>query len=345
MNPQRLVKPAILWNRRSLVPFATPFPKANGHPLQVSARILMPNTYNALNFPKFQRFTKSSGQLDLKALSQAFNGSGNSVFVDQAGSYLFMNIESELPCQASSRTAVVFPDGALITWFMTRDEEVELGQRVVSLYHCLAGGKSREASAVNQFDALESLESIHVANETIDSATSFTEGDYIALTDDASCRSDDMLAVSMALAVAARVNVLEHSLDHHIESEHSSLLKLLNTMNNWKLSSISEAVFNSEKMVHNWRYYLNNVSHSSLPDCLWEYESLDKLYHSVSNSFDVNKRFNELQSSLTHYHEFLLTVGEYVRHRYSSRLERIIILIIAIEAALAFRHAVVDLSV
>ena len=332
MDPKRLLKPALAWTQRRLVPVSTPFPFAKEGLLQVSARVLFPKIYNAQQYQPFQRWTKVSPPLNLKQVVSLLETSGGTCFGDTNGSYLFVNF-TNLELGSYESTAVVFSDGALVTWYMPKSVEDTLAVKLTEL-----------GSASNCLGSCEA-EVLPVFAEPVETGC-VLGGDIIGLTLNDSARSDEMLTVSMALASSVRMNALENSLAGYIEDGHSDLLKLLKTINNWKLSNISESVFLSEKGVHNWRYYLSNTTGGTthVPEILWEYESLDKLFHAVSNNcFDVNKRFVELQNRLTHYHEFLLTVGEYIRHRYSSRLEKIIILIIAIEAILAFRHAVVDL--
>lgn len=351
MNPQRIAKSLQNLKQKSLVPFTTPVIQGTKDHQKVSARLLVASNYNI----KSSQFMSSNRlwrgpftNLDLKQLQNCIDSPSVQSHCDPLGSYLYVNFSDSR--EAYRDTAVIFPDGAFVTWFMDRDREAQLAKSILSLHEQgenIVSRKPRrsEASSVDKFLSSELAESILVTEARVESNKSqlINGGDSIVLTLSESDRSNDILAISMALASAVRMNVIESYLQDHISNGHNEISKLLMKMNNWKLSKVSDTIFESERLVHNWRYFLTQNGVDDVPDCLWDYGELDKLYDHVMKNFDVHKRFSDINTDLTYYSEFLATCGEHVRHKYSSRLERIIIAIIAIEAGIAMRHLLVDL--
>jgi uncharacterized Rmd1/YagE family protein len=347
INPQRLTKSLGNWSRKSLIPFVTPFPDVSKLPLRVSARVLFPRSYDIVGLDRVFPLRRPSqpALLDLRTLSEHVTSENDRVFLDPAQSFLFINFYKSNVADSYNSTAVIFPDGAMVTWYMRLDSELQLASDVTALHRSvLAGPDDRENAALDQFNALEHIENIPVSPGTPDSRPTYMDGDAVTLTGVDSNRSNEMLAVSMGLGAAVRMNVIESLLRNYIERGQSDVSGSLTRMNQWRLSQISECVFEAEKGVHRWRYLLGSKRHTSVPDSLWEYDDLDRLYDSVAAHFELNERYEDLQSQLTYYSDFLKTVGDYVRHGYSSRLEKIIILIIAIEAAIALRHLYLEIA-
>jgi len=343
INPQRLTKPLGNWGRKSLIPFGTPLPSAD-QPLRVSARVLYPRSYDISGLDRFIPLKKSSqtNMLDLRSLSQHIASHHDKVFLDSSNSYLYVNFfDGSIPDRYQS-SAIIFPDGAMVTWYMGLDSEIQIASEIIASQRSVIGQPGeRESLAMDQFQALEHIETVpvtHGTNRTI------VDGDSITLTSIDANRSNEMLAVSLALGAAARMNVIESRLQSYIERGQSDVNARINKLNQWRLSHLSECVFEAEKGVHRWRYLLSSIHHRGVPDTLWEYDDLDRLYDSVTTQFELNERYEDLQNQLSYYSDFLKTVGDYVRHGYSSRLEKIIILIIAIEAAIALRHLYVEMA-
>jgi uncharacterized Rmd1/YagE family protein len=332
-----------------LVSIPTPIPILPDQS-KVSARVLLPRGYEFQKETPFGALKSvTDSRLDLRFLGDRITHNQDRWACDRSGSYLYINFFEGDKYQ---NTAIVFPDGALVTWYMDREQELSLASQIVSARVPLIGrrkmvvsSEARERLAVSHIDSLQTIESIPIdASPSPVSRLIPADGSIVLVSDEAR-RSDDMLVISMALAAAVRLNLIEESIEEFIETGHRRMAGInSNSVKAFGLARMSERIFESEKYLHKWRYHLNTDEGELLtvPDLLWEFEPLDRLYGHISNHFDVRKRINELNSQLTHYAEFLTTVGDYIRHRYSSRLERIIIGIIAIEAALAFRHFVID---
>ena len=333
--------------RRGLVPFATPLPNIAFAPMRVSARVLLPRNYDIQFAEQIVSRKKSnlSKPLDLKLISQRFESPLTTTFCDSNGSFLFMNFNSRESPEEYLSTAVVFPDGALVTWYMRGEEEVELAAEILSVSsHSHDSPSDRESSASDQFDALDYVESIPVAASSVSTTSRLHDAETLTLTSNDENRSNEMLAVSMAVSAAVRLNVIESNLSDYIKSGQRDIESSVSKLNQWRLPQISASVFEAEKGVHRWRYLLSTIHRPGVPDSLWEYERLDQLFDEMVAHFDLPERYEDLQNQLTFYSDFLHTVGDYVRHGYSSRLEKIIILIIAIEAAIAMRHLIVEVA-
>ena len=343
INPQRLVKSLGTWGRRSLVPFSTPLLRPPTGTMRVSARVLFPRSYDILGLDRFFPSRKSNQPvlIDLQSLSDHVASDHDRVFLDPSQSYLFINFYN--PQDDYKSTAVIFADGAMVTWYMRLDSELQLAADIVALQGTqLSGAEEREHMALDQFHALEHIETIPVSQPGAESGSTYMDGDAICLTPSDSNRSNDMLAVSMGLSAAVRMNVIEANLRSYIEKGQFDVNATLTRIKQWRLSQISERVFEAEKGAHRWRYLIGSKRHTSVPDSLWDHDDLDQLFDSVATHFDLGERYDDLHNQLTYHSDFLKTVGDYVRHGYSSRLEKIIILIIAIETAIALRHLYVE---
>lgn len=350
MNVQRATKPAVSFAKKQLVPFPTPSCALLARPARVTARALFPAIYNVQSsqFLQPHRFGKGSVSntiFDLRHMEQQLVLPHDASHTETSSfPYLFMNFGGS--GSEYKDTAVLFPDGVLVTWYMSKERESDLASDLLAFYSRSVGlvGPRKEQIAVDQFSSMDTAESMSVSlSQVSENLSHVTDVGSLTLTAKDIDRSNDMLAVSMAMATAVRMNLVESHLQEHIESGHSRITGLLQTLSGWKLSKISESIFEAEQLVHNWRYFLTQKGIDDIPDCLWDHERLDRLYGELMSHFVLHKRFSDLNNDLTYYSDYLSTVGEHVRHKYSSRLEIIIILIIGIEAGIATRHLVLDL--
>jgi uncharacterized Rmd1/YagE family protein len=346
INPQRVSKPLSHWVRNCLVPFITPATYRADAKLQVTARVLWPTSYNIQSYDHFVsvKKVKPTNTLNLRIVANLYESSALNLHLDPLGSFLFINFSDDIARDSYASTAVIFPDGAYVTWYMRSEEERALATDLSNVRnnptHCRIDEENR---AIELLDSPDCVESLPITIPGSSPVTCLLGGEAVSLTDSNENRSNEMLAVSMAMGAAARMNAIESTLSVYIRNGHSEISSSLSRMNQWKLSKLSESVFESEKAVHRWRYFLTSKHRPGVPDSLWDYEQLDRLFDRISTHFELEERFEDLHNQLTYYSEFLRTVGDYVRHGYSSRLEKIIILIIAIEAGIAVRHLVLDI--
>merc|ERR1719393_303361 len=98
------------------------------------------------------------------------------------------------------------------------------------------------------------------------------------------------------------------------------------------LSGVSDRIFTAETGLHELRYELNSEAGLlDAPDLLWEHALAERLYDQVVAHFDVRRRTALLNDRLSYSLDYLHTLGEHVRHQYSVRLERMIIVLIFLE--------------
>merc|ERR1719263_1479470 len=96
--------------------------------------------------------------------------------------------------------------------------------------------------------------------------------------------------------------------------------------------------------LHELRYELNSESGLlDVSDLLWDHALAEHLFDRVVKHFDVKRREEQLNERLTYSLDYLHTLGEHVKHRYSVRLERIIIILIFLELCVGLGHESVTL--
>ncbi|KAK1932838.1 hypothetical protein X943_001025 [Babesia divergens] len=132
----------------------------------------------------------------------------------------------------------------------------------------------------------------------------------------------DKIAVSLALMSAVQLNHMELSIR----------MKLVDRL--------AERLFEFQTYAHKTRYLLN-LEHDPLevPDILWDDEKLCTLFMATLATFDVPQRVEKLNSRISWELDSLQSHSEYIRHKHSSRLEKIIILVITVELALGLGQA------
>merc|ERR1719215_539453 len=134
-----------------------------------------------------------------------------------------------------------------------------------------------------------------------------------------------MLGLSLGLAVAVRLDALERRIDSRLEADWRNI----DVHKSLNLSGITHRIFESETGLHELRYELNSEAGLlDAPDLLWEHARAERLYDKVVSHFDVKRRTTLLNERLSYSFDHLHTLGEHVRHLYSVRLERIIIVLI-----------------
>eukprot|EP00440_Ansanella_granifera_P016880 gb/GFBE01018342.1/.p1 GENE.gb/GFBE01018342.1/~~gb/GFBE01018342.1/.p1 ORF type:complete len:204 (+),score=41.69 gb/GFBE01018342.1/:1-612(+) len=158
----------------------------------------------------------------------------------------------------------------------------------------------------------------------------------LRLTSNDEVRASHQLAISLGLAVAVRLDALERKIERRLEQDWQGLqkevrrLQPMNMMLN--LSSVSHRIFVDENMLHSMRYELNaEAGLLDPPELLWEHALAERLYDQVVAHFEVRRRTALLNERLSYSLDYLHTLGEHVRHLYSVRLERMIILLITLE--------------
>jgi len=234
-------------------------------------------------------------------------------------------------------SAVFLADGCVICWHASRHTE--------RFVHELAAGSAKERPGLAPFGSPSPVErmeelglGVPVATEQLDvvdapegviTAVDPKDG-CIRLTRDPWARTSHQLGLSLGLAVAVRLDALERRIEGRLEASwrnmHSEGHGALN------LSGVSDRIFETEKGLHALRYELNSEAGLlDASDLLWEHALAERLYDQVVVHFDVRRRTALLNDRLRYSLDYLQALSEHVRHQYSVRLERIIILLIFLE--------------
>ncbi|GIX61242.1 uncharacterized protein BcabD6B2_06770 [Babesia caballi] len=143
-------------------------------------------------------------------------------------------------------------------------------------------------------------------------------------------------AVSLALMSAVLLNFVELDIRRRIMVSKAELDRLRRNLSRRNLDRLTERLFEYQTFAHETRYGLN-LEHDllELPDTLWEDEDLCALFRAAQATFDMPQRLEKLNHRISWELEALQSHSEYVRHKHSSRLEKIIIAVITLELALA----------
>jgi len=147
----------------------------------------------------------------------------------------------------------------------------------------------------------------------------------------------EQIAISLGLEIAVRLDELEAKIEEQTVKSWQALEKEVASVEerfamSVTLKDISNRVFRYEHMIHEMRYELNAAGRFlDSPDLLWENPNEERLHDQVVRHFDVKRRTDLLNERLSYSLDFLHTLGEHVRHLYSVRLERMIIILITLE--------------
>ncbi|UVC50107.1 hypothetical protein MACK_003976 [Theileria orientalis] len=179
----------------------------------------------------------------------------------------------------------------------------------------------------------ESLDVIETSGGTLvhDGTISLTTSDD---------REYDQIAISFAMNNAVKLNYLEMDITKALELKNNAINELVNVVKSQNLDRVARTLFDLETRAHNCRYRLNlQQDLLEYPDVLWDYDKQCDLFNRVQNAFDIPKRLDNLNHRISWTIQTLNSYSEYVRHKHSSRLEKIIIAVISVELALALIQA------
>lgn len=274
--------------------------------------------------------------IDLHALRCRLQELGCSTLMWQ-GQVLMCGSSPDLGQQRCS--AVFLPDGCVVCWHMSQHTERAVLKLAAShpkerrRPRHFGEGMSPAAERAEQLGlgspaAQERLD-VFDAPEGVITAVDVQDGS-VRLTRDPWVRTSHQLGLSLGLAVAVRLDALERQIEARLEANwHDMHEKVHRTIN---LSAVSEQIFVTEKGLHGLRYELNSEAGIlDAPDLLWEHALAERLYDQVVAHFDVRRRTALLNERLSYSLDYLHMLSEHVRHQYSVRLERIIIVLIFLE--------------
>lgn len=229
----------------------------------------------------------------------------------------------------------VFPSGTIVAWSLPPDVVTRQIMRAAEDPH---SAESRE---------IEDLEF------TTDNAkeTSVLKGDMIVLGTRREHLDGDMLdttlakvAFSSGLARSTKLAVLEAALDSYFESTRN-IPALLSQGAGVPLGR--KFILQKTGELLSLRARLNHYSEltDALPDIFWDSRSelgLDAYYDQVGRALDVNVRIRTLNQKMDYAAEIASVLREMSSEQHGTRLELIIILLIAVEVVFELRRIVLE---
>lgn len=229
----------------------------------------------------------------------------------------------------------VFPSGTIVTWSLPPDVVTRQIMRAAEEAHSV---ESRE---------FEDLEFTTDTNRE----TSVLKGDVIVLGTRKEHRDNDTLdttlakvAFSSGLARSTKLAVLETALTSYFESTRN-IPALLSQGAGVPLGR--RFILQKTGELLSLRARLNHYSEltDSLPDIFWDTSSelgLEGYYEQVGRALDVNVRIRALNQKMDYAAEIASVLREMSSEQHGTRLELIIILLIAVEVVFELRRIVLE---
>ncbi|KDN71637.1 hypothetical protein CSUB01_01631 [Colletotrichum sublineola] len=229
----------------------------------------------------------------------------------------------------------VFPSGTIVTWALPPDV---VTKQLLSAAETLLKPALRE---------VEDLEYISDPNKE----TSGMKGDIVVLGTKREERDGDRLdttlakiAFSSGLARSTKLAVLESALTAYFESTRK-IPSVLSKGSGLPLSR--KFILQKTGELLSLRARLNHYSEltDSLPDIFWDSRSelgLEGYYEQVGRALDVNVRIRTLNQKMDYAQEIASVLREMSSEQHSTRLEWIIIILIAVEVVFEVRRIVLE---
>ncbi|KAI1249211.1 hypothetical protein MGN70_008822 [Eutypa lata] len=226
----------------------------------------------------------------------------------------------------------VFPYGTVVSWGMPPDALETLATKQLV--------RAAENPHIDRME-LEDLE--YITDETRD--TSYVKGNVVVLGTKKQETENDRrdttfakVAFSSSLARSPKLAVLETSLMEYFQGSKAMLDWLERGLQD-KLSA--KLVLKKTGELLSLRAQLNHYSDITdhLPDMFWDSESkLEDYYNQIGAEMDVRSRISILNRKIDYAHETVSVLREMTTERHSTRLEVIIILLIAVEVFFELRR-------
>ncbi|TEA11885.1 MIOREX complex component 10 [Colletotrichum sidae] len=231
----------------------------------------------------------------------------------------------------------VFPSGTIVTWALPPD--------VVTKQLLSAAETPLEP-------ALRELEDLEYVSDPV-KETSSMKGDIVVLGTRLEQRDGDRLdttlakiAFSSGLARSTKLAVLETALTAYFESTRK-IPSLLSKGSGLPLGR--KFILQKTGELLNLRARLNHYSEltDSLPDIFWDSRAelgLEGYYEQVGRALDVNVRIRTLNQKMDYAQEIASVLREMSSEQHSTRLEWIIIILIAVEVVFEVRRILLELK-
>lgn len=316
-----------LRNRRALAKVNAPTPKKEKSKVYTQKKIIKREMLLGFVNPFInEKFDKPeplviayylNTSINLGVLKTAYEDIGSKVLYNEP--YLYVESCSYFEQQNSS--AVFFKNGCLVIWNMNKKNIKKF------LDFCWNYSNISHQDNIETYD----FEELEVQNV---SGKSYVRNSVIYLTSN-KYRTTDKISFSFGLMSAVRLTNLEKKIENKLLLENNNIDILKKKLKSSNLDWLSNKLFSSKITLHNLRYELNiEQDLLDVPETLWEYEYQRKLFVNILNIFDIKQRIDLLNHRLGWTFDYLNSFLDYVNQKHSSRLERIIIIIIGLELIL-----------
>ena len=232
----------------------------------------------------------------------------------------------------------VFPSGTVVTWSLPPDVVTTLATK-----HLLPAAEDLHLDRKE----VEDLEYVVDAERDQSSVS----GDVVVLGTKQEAQDGDRLnttlakiAFSSGLARSTKLAVLESSLNRYFESTRS-IPTLLSRGSRFPLSR--SFILRKTGELLGLRAQLNHYNEltDSLPDIFWDSKSelrLETYYDRVGRALDVGVRIKTLNEKMNYAQEVVDVLRETSSEKHSTRLEWIIIILIAVEVLFELRRVYME---
>lgn len=231
-----------------------------------------------------------------------------------------IHIQKERMKDESPVDAFFFPFGCVVIWGTDESQE----KNIIDLINGFELGKLKEP--ISDF--------IYYDYDNVNPKTFIDEEkNEIKLGDKSTFVK---LSISHALAQSVKLNVLEISVSDLLEKTTPIQQELANT---GSVSLSKKEISKQIGMLFNERYSIN--LHSDIldtPEFFWRRPSYEPLYLMTAEFQDILVRQNIMNHRLNMIHELYTILSNDLNYKHSTKLEWIIIILIALEVVMAFSH-------
>lgn len=210
--------------------------------------------------------------------------------------------------------ALIFDFGVVVTWGMNHDQT----QKILD---------SLRSYAVDPLTApIEDLFTFEVAERK-----TTVRDDHITLSNDDAL---EKIAVSYGIAQSVKLTQFEAQADDAIQTTRHIPQKIADIgtsrLSRKKISKMRGRLFLVSSGI------TQNVNLLDTPEFFWEYPELEQSYLQMARYLEVRNRLDILEKRLQSIHELLMMLAEEQKHKHSSMLEWVIILLITFEIVVWF---------
>lgn len=229
----------------------------------------------------------------------------------------------------------VFPSGTIVTWSLPPD---------VVTKQVLRAARDAHPPELREVEDLDFVADVSRAESTM-------KGDMVVLGTRREHRDGDTLDTTLAkitfssgLARSTKLAVLESALTAYFESTRN-IPAILSRGSGLPLGR--KFILQKTGELLSLRARLNHYSEltDSLPDIFWDSKSelgLEGYYDQVGRALDVNVRIRTLNQKMDYAQEIATVLRELSSEQHGTRLELIIILLIAVEVVFELRRIILE---